>query len=77
MKKIIIVFTVIILSTISCLGIKNVTFAHQSACGVAGFNDPLVCGYGKGANEVALENRIRNILNTVYLWIGIIAVINR
>ena len=75
MKKIIIVFAVIVLSIISCLGIKNVTFAHQSACGVAGFDDPLVCGYGKGANEVALENRIRNILNTVYLWIGIIAVI--
>ena len=50
MKKIIIVFTVIILSTIFCLVIKYVTFAHQSAWGVAGFNDPLVCGYGKGAN---------------------------
>ncbi|MBP5656554.1 hypothetical protein J6X15_03155, partial [Candidatus Saccharibacteria bacterium] len=50
-------------------------FAKQTACGAAGYYDPLICGYGEGANEVALQNRIRRVLETVYMWIGIIAVI--
>ena len=50
-------------------------FAKQTACGAASYYDPLICGYGEGANEVALQNRIRRVLETVYMWIGIIAVI--
>ena len=47
----------------------------QDACSVAGVDDPLICGT-KGSNEEKeLQNRIKNILETVYLWIGIIAVI--
>ena len=74
-KNKIAVFIITVLSVVTCLSVGGVAYARQSACGVAGFNDPLVCGYGSGANEVALQNRVKNILNTIYLWIGIIAVI--
>ncbi len=54
------------------------TFANDGptdACTVAGIDDPLICG-SKGSNEEQeLQNRIKNVLETVYLWIGIIAVI--
>ena len=65
---------------LSCALIPDMAFAKQSyeksdACEVAGFNDPLICGT-KGSNEEAeLQNRVRSVLNTVYLWIGIIAVV--
>ena len=57
------------------LAVTTPVFAKQTACGAAGMYDPLICGYGEGANEAALQNKIRNILETVYLWVGIIAVI--
>ena len=47
----------------------------DDACSVAGYNDPLICGTPDSDEETALQNRIKNILNTVYLWVGIIAVI--
>ncbi len=50
-------------------------FARQTACGTADYYDPLICGYGEGSNEAALQGKIRNILEVVYLWVGIIAVI--
>ncbi len=47
----------------------------EDACSVAGVDDPLICGR-KGENEEKeLQNTIKNILETVYLWIGIVAVI--
>lgn len=69
-----------ILGILTCLiggviFVATPVFAKETACGVAGYYDPLICGYGEGANEIALQNRIRNILETIYLWIGIIAVI--
>lgn len=49
--------------------------APPDACTVAGVDDPLICGT-KGANEEqVLQNRVKSVLDTVYLWIGIIAVI--
>ena len=57
------------------LGLSIPASAKQTACGVADYYDPLICGYGEGANEAALQNRIRNVLETVYLWVGIITVI--
>ena len=49
--------------------------APQDACEVAGVNDPLICGTKDSNEEVALQKRIKSVLETVYLWLGIIAVI--
>lgn len=47
----------------------------EDACDIAGVSDPLICGSSRGDEETELMFRVRNILNVVYLWIGIIAVI--
>ena len=47
----------------------------DDACSIAGFNDPLICGTPHEDEEAELKTRVRNVLNVVYLWIGIIAVI--
>ena len=47
----------------------------NDACTVAGVNDPLICGTKGGNEEKELQNRVKNILDTIYAWIGIIAVI--
>ena len=59
----------------------NMTFADvkpydtENACEVAGFDDPLICGTKGGNEQKELQHRVKNILEVVYLWIGIIAVI--
>ena len=50
-------------------------YADQDACDVTGYDDPLLCGTKRSDEERELMARIRAILDTVYLWIGIIAVI--
>ncbi len=47
----------------------------EDACNIAGVSDPLICGSSSGDEETELMLRVRNVLNVVYLWIGIIAVI--
>ena len=76
-RKKILAYIGVALCFLSVVFIASTTpvFAKQTACGAAGYYDPLICGYGEGANEVALQNRIRRALETVYLWVGIIAVI--
>ena len=54
--------------------VPSFTFATD-ACEEAGVNDELICGSSNSDEEIALMNRIRGVLNTVYLWIGIISVI--
>ncbi|MBP5656658.1 Ig-like domain-containing protein [Candidatus Saccharibacteria bacterium] len=79
MKKLIIYLTAIL--TLSLVPVF--TYAEKApyeassndACSIAGFNDPLICGTGESNEEQELQKRIKRILETVYLWIGIIAVI--
>ena len=47
----------------------------SDACEVAEVDDSLICGTQHTNEEAELYERIKNILDTVYLWIGIIAVI--
>lgn len=54
--------------------IKNAV-ATDDACEVAGYDDPLICGNSGSDEEVELMGRIKDTLNVVYLWIGILAVV--
>lgn len=45
------------------------------ACDIAGVDDPLICGTPNSNEEAALQNTVKNVLDTVYLWVGILAVI--
>lgn len=47
----------------------------DDACTVAGENDPLVCGTPGSDEELRLIATVKNILDTVYLWIGIVTVV--
>ena len=47
----------------------------DDACSIAGIDDELICGTSHSDEELALMQRIRDILSAVYLWIGIIAVV--
>ena len=47
----------------------------EDACSITGNTDPLICGTADSDEETELQGRIRAVLNVVYLWVGIIAVI--
>ena len=48
----------------------------DDACKITGESDPLICGTaGGGDEEMELMDRVSNVLNVIYLWIGIIAVV--
>ena len=47
----------------------------DDACSIAGYDDPLICGTSNSDEETVLQGRIKNVLDTVYLWVGIIAVV--
>ena len=64
----------IIFAAQSLTPITAKTYASKDACSETGLNDPLICST-KGGNEEKLQRRIRNTLNQVYLWVGIISVI--
>lgn len=53
----------------------NSTMPDQDACDITKYSDPTICGHKDKDNQQELQNRIRSILNTIYLWIGIIAAI--
>ena len=53
----------------------NTPVYADDACTIAGESDPLLCGTARSDEEGELMARVKAILNTVYLWIGIIAVI--
>ena len=63
-----------ILMAAFCLVPIHNTYADDP-CSVAGYSDPLVCGTPNSDEELAVINKVRQVLNVVYLWIGIIAVI--
>lgn len=74
-KKIILALTIIASALAVNVALVPVAYAKdKDACELSGYTDPLICGHEKGS-EQELMNRIRNILNTIYLWIGIIATI--
>ena len=50
-------------------------YADDQACETAEFYDPLICGGEYPDEELELIRRVRDTLNVVYLWVGIIAVI--
>ena len=72
MKRKLLGFCLVLLTV--CLFVPRLTYADD-ACEVAGVNDPLICGTPESDEETALQGKIRNALNTVYLWVGILAVI--
>ena len=65
-------FCIILLT--ACLFAPKLVFA-DGACEVAGVDDLLICGTPGSDEETALQDTIKNFLNTVYLWLGIIAVV--
>ena len=73
MKKRIVTILMVIASIVCLMGTSSV-FASD-ACEVAGETDPLLCGTEGGDEEKALMDTTKSALNTVYLWIGIIAVV--
>ena len=73
LRKVLIIISLVL--ALCGIFVAGEAFAKENACGVAGYYDPLICGYGEGGNEIALQNRVRNVLETIYLWIGIIAVV--
>ena len=50
------------------------TFATD-ACKEAGVDDTLICGTNDSDEELALIGRVKDSLNMVYLWVGIISVV--
>ena len=74
MRKIILGIITFAIAFAGILAPATPVFA-QDACEITGNTDPLICGDPKTDEERALMERVRNILETVYLWIGIIAVI--
>lgn len=70
----VLVYAILLFSIFSLARAASPAYASE-ACGVAGFDDPLICGSETGDEESELQGRIKNTLNQVYLWIGIIAVI--
>lgn len=67
--------TAILSFSTSFVPVAYATEQGKDACEIAGYNDPTICGHKNKNNEQELQNRVRSILNTVYLWIGIIATI--
>ena len=65
-----------VIAAIMTLSFAPVGVFADDACKIAGESDPLICGTPDGGDEeVELMNRVSNVLNVVYLWIGIIAVV--
>ena len=80
MKKLILLVICLCLSVIgfssgSIVHAETKPYEAQDACGIAGFDDPLICGTGESNEEKELQKRVKSMLETVYMWIGIIAVI--
>ena len=68
MKKLILILGIVAYAEIK-------PYDSKDACDIAGFDDPLVCGTRGSNEEKELQKRVKSILEVVYLWIGIIAVI--
>lgn len=77
MRKIILSLFAIALLTLGAVPVfaKTAPYEGTDACDVAGVSDPLICGSKSGNEEEDLQLKVKNVLEVVYLWIGIIAVI--
>ena len=69
-----IVYLGLILAVFCAANYMNPAHADE-ACDIAGVSDPLICGTPDENEELALQNTVKNVLEVVYLWIGIIAVV--
>ena len=67
-------FALVVISLLSVLSFSVPVFA-QDACDITATNDPLICGEKNSNEEAALQQKVKSVLDTVYLWVGIIAVI--
>jgi hypothetical protein len=79
MKKIFvaIIAALAALSLVAAPVYADIDINNNEACDGWDSSDPnyqLICGK-KGDNEEQAQERVKNILNTVFLWVGIIAVI--
>jgi len=52
-----------------------IAYAENQACELVGVFDPLICGYSGKNEEAELQATIKRVLETVYIWVGIVAVI--
>ena len=67
----------IIVALVLALLMPSLTFAGNEACDVMDKNDPnynLVCGSKSNTNETA-QAKVKSVLDTVYLYVGIFAVV--
>ena len=71
--------TLILALAISLVGINLLSVPTHAdmgtACADAGFSDPLLCGTSGQNEEAVIQQKVANVLNQVYLWIGIVAVV--
>lgn len=79
MKKIFvaIIAALAALSLVAAPVYADIDINNNEACNNWDASDPnydLICGK-TGDNEEQAQERVKNILNTVFLWVGIIAVI--
>ena len=75
MKKLLLTLAICAASLCGLLSLSSMSVFAEDACNMAGYKDPLVCGTQNSDEEEALMQRTRGVLNVVYLWIGIIAVV--
>ena len=78
MKKLILVVAL----AVSIVGISSVTvFAspfgdnNDDACSITGNNDKIICGNKNKNEELIIQERIKAVLEIVYFWTGILAVV--
>lgn len=64
----------VILAVLVALLVPCFVYADD-ACSITGNNDPLICGTPDSDEETALQETVKSVLNTVYLWVGIVAVV--
>ncbi len=69
--------SVLLLGTTSCTVFATNPYevGNEDVCTITGYNDPLICGHQNSNEEAEMQGHVGSVLNTVYMWIGIIAVI--
>lgn len=75
LPRIIIGFFALILLATSLVTLTPQPSYANDACELAGIDDPRLCGEKDKNEEAALQERVKNVLNQIYLWVGIMAVV--
>ena len=85
-KRWLIIVVGVLISIFASLGLTMSAIAEDDGQGGGGNNlkvycdvsmtevDPMLCPKKRG-NESKIEDKVKNVLNAVYLWIGIVAVV--